>query len=240
MADGPFRKTAVSAKAEPSQDRSIRLSPTPRLDEATVRAAYARWAPVYDFVFGRLALFGRFFDRAREAALAHINTRSGTVLEVGVGTGIALARYRPQLRVTGIDLSPEMLAVARRRVAAEKLDHVEDLLEMDATRLAFPDAAFDTVAVMFTITVVPHPDSVMAEVERVLKPGGEAVVISHFAAEGGWRRALEDRLTPITRKLGWRPDFPVARILNRPRLELVEIRPLPPIGIFSMVRLRRV
>jgi phosphatidylethanolamine/phosphatidyl-N-methylethanolamine N-methyltransferase len=240
MADLTRSKSAASAQARTATDPSLRVDPPAPLDQRTVLDAYARWAPVYDFVFGRLAVFGRFFDKAREVVLDHINTRSGNVLEVGVGTGIALGRYRPHLAVTGIDISPEMLAIARRRVAEERLDHVERLAEMDAGRLEFPDGAFDTVAVMFTITVVPHPDRVMAEVERVLKPGGEAVVVSHFASETGWRRAIEDRLTPVTRKLGWRPDFPIARILNRPGLQLVEARRLAPLGVFTMVRLKRV
>lgn len=239
MPNGPTRG-AAGAEAAPSRHASRRSDPAPRLDQSSVLQAYRRWAPVYDFVFGRSALFGRFFDRARAAALDHINQRTGTVLEVGVGTGIALARYARHLTVTGIDLSPDMLEVARRRVAEERLDHVADLIEMDASRLAFPDASFDTVAVMFTITVVPHPDQVMAEVERVLKPGGEAVLVSHFASDEGWRKGIETGLTPFTRKLGWRPDFPVSRILGRPGLRLVETRRLPPMGAFTMVRLERV
>lgn len=239
MPDAP-RRSAASVTEPATEGMLSRPRPAAQpLDQTTVLAAYARWAPVYDFVFGRTALFGRAFEAARETALDHINTRAGTVLEVGVGTGIALGRYASHLRVTGIDLSPDMLAVARRRVAEQGLSHVDALLEMDAGRLTFPDAAFDTVAVMFTITVVPHPDQVMAEVERVLKPGGEAIVVSHFASDVPWRRRIEDALTPVTRRLGWRPDFPVARILGRAGLRLVETRPLGPLGIFTMVRLVR-
>ncbi|NLH81959.1 MAG: methyltransferase domain-containing protein, partial [Phyllobacteriaceae bacterium] len=192
----------------------------PRLDEKAVLAAYSRWAPVYDWVFGRV------FEAGRRLAVEIINRRQGRLLEVGVGTGITLPRYEKHLRVTGIDLSPDMLAVARRRVEAQKLDTVEALLEMDATRLAFEEASFDTVAVMYAITVVPHPDAVMAEVERVTRPGGEAIFVSHFASESGWRRAIEQALTPLTKKLGWRPDFPIERILGRPGFELVERRRL--------------
>ena len=204
-----------------------------RLDEKAVLAAYSRWAPIYDWVFGRV------FDAGRRMAVKIINERQGRLLEVGVGTGIALPRYASHLKVTGIDLSPEMLTMARRRVEAEKLDHVEDLIEMDATRLAFADASFDTVAVMYTITVVPHPDAVMAEIERVTKPGGEAIFVSHFASESGWRKAIEHALTPFTKKLGWRPDFPIERILVRRGFELVERRRLGLFGIFTVAVLRR-
>lgn len=209
-------------------------------EQANVLSAYARWAPIYDFVFGKLVFFGAFFDRGRELAIDHINTRSGSVLEVGVGTGLSLARYQPHLAVTGIDLSPDMLKVARRRVAAENMSHVRDLIEMDAGNLKFATASFDTVAVMYVITVVPHPQAVLDEVARVLKPGGEAVIVSHFAANHGWRGWLERRIVPITQWLGWRPDFPIERILRHPDLEPVETRRLPPLGVFSIVRLKKV
>lgn len=204
-----------------------------RLDERAVLAAYSRWAPIYDWVFGRV------FDAGRRLAVKIINERQGRLLEVGVGTGLALPHYKPHLEVTGIDLSPDMLAVARRRVEEKKIATVAALHEMDATRLTFDDASFDTVAVMYTITVVPHPDAVMAEIERVLKPGGEAIFVSHFASESGWRQAIEHRLTPFTKKLGWRPDFPIERILGRRGFELVEKKRLGLFGIFTVAVLRR-
>lgn len=210
----------------------------PRLDPGHVLKAYHRWAPVYDFVFGR-SMFGRNFDRARTIAMDHLNTRIGDVLEVGVGTGLTLPRHRPDNRIYGIDISPDMLAIAEKRVAEAGLDNVAELRRMDAAALDYPNARFDTVAVMFTITVVPHPDAVMAEVERVTKPGGEAIFVSHFASENGARKAFEALITPITSRIGWRPDFPVSRILNRPGFEHLETRPLDKLGVFSMVRLKR-
>lgn len=209
-------------------------------EQANVLSAYARWAPIYDFVFGKLLFFGAFFDRGRELAIDHINTRTGSVLEVGVGTGLSLSRYRPDLDVTGIDLSPDMLKVARHRVAIEKLSHVRDLIEMDAGNLRFDSASFDTVAVMYVITVVPHPKAVLDEVARVLKPGGEAIIVSHFAANHGWRGWLERRIVPVTQWLGWRSDVPIDLILGQPDLEHVETRRLPPLGVFSIVRLKKV
>lgn len=224
---------AAEALAAPRQHRSSTPAPSAALDISSVLAAYARWAPVYDWVFGRV------FEAGRRAGVAHINGRQGRLLEVGVGTGITLPCYSPHLKVTGIDLSPEMLAKARRRVERQKIATVEDLREMDATALDFPDGAFETVAVMYTITVVPRPDAVMAEVERVTAPGGEVILVSHFASESGWRQAIERRLAPFTRKLGWRPDFPVDRVLGRPGLELVETRRIGLFGIFTLLRLRR-
>lgn len=224
---------AAAVTAREVADVSGNEDGAPRLDEKAVLAAYSRWAPIYDWVFGRV------FDAGRKRAVEIINERQGRLLEVGVGTGLALPRYKSHLKVTGIDLSPDMLAVARRRVAEQKIETVEALHEMDATRLAFADGEFDNVAVMYTITVVPHPDAVMAEIERVTKPGGEAIFVSHFASESGWRKAIEHFLTPFTKKLGWRPDFPIERILGRPGFELVETKRLGLFGIFTVAVLRR-
>ena len=163
------------------------------------------------------------------------------VIELGCGTGEYSLWYASHgaADVTGIDLSPDMLALARQKVEQGGLDHVEALHEMDATRLTFADGSFETVAVMYTITVVPHPDAVMAEVERVTAPGGEAIFVSHFASESGWRKAIEEVLTPFTKKLGWRPDFPIERILGRSGFELIEKKRLGLFGIFTVARLRR-
>jgi phosphatidylethanolamine/phosphatidyl-N-methylethanolamine N-methyltransferase len=206
------------------------LSRIVSIDADSVRRAYARWAPIYDVSFGRLAEAGRI--RAVDA----INRREGKVLEVGVGTGISLARYRRHLDVTAIDLSPEMLARARDKVADQRLDHVSAVLEMDASDLAFEDASFDTVVAMYVMTVVPEPEKVMAELERVCKPGGQVIIVNHFSAEGGVRGLVEKGLAPFAASLGWRPEFPVERVLGRGALTLTEQRPLQPLGLFTMLR----
>eukprot|EP01037_Dinobryon_pediforme_P023885 gene23885-25477_t len=148
----PGRQSRAVARTV-AADRDFAGNPIARFDQQTVLAAYSRWAPIYDFVFAKLFFFGAFFDRGRELAIEHINTRTGTVLEVGVGTGVALGRYAPHLAVTGIDLSPDMLAVARKSVVRGHMSHVRELREMDAGALEFPDDSFDTVAVMYTISV---------------------------------------------------------------------------------------
>jgi len=106
------------------------------LDTDAVRAAYRRWAGVYDAVFGAIFLV------ARRRVVALVNQLPAReVLEVGVGTGLALPYYAADRRVTGIDLSPEMLAQARRRVAERRLSNVVALREMDAEATDFADAA---------------------------------------------------------------------------------------------------
>ena len=200
------------------------------MDENAVKRAYARWAPIYDVSFGAVAQAGR------EHAVEAINLRRGSVLEVGVGTGMSLSKYNDHLKITGIDLSPEMLAKARKRVAREKLRHVDDILEMDASEMAFEDDSFDTVVAMYVMTVVPDPDKVMAELERVCKPGGEVFIINHFSQDFGVRGKLEKVIAPFAELLGWRPEFPISRVMMQENLILKEEIVMPPLGLFTMLR----
>ena len=209
------------------------MSKTKSLDVAAVLRAYARWAPVYDFSFGLIA------DPGRRQAVDHINNRRGRVLEVGVGTGISLPHYKRELNITAIDLSPDMLRRARSRVDAKNLDNVEAVLEMNAGALTFADEAFDIVVAMYVMTVVPDPERVMAELERVCAPGGEVIIVNHFSQEEGVRGWLEKRLAPLASTLGWRPEFPIDTVLTRDRLRLVEKRRLNPFGLFTMLRFVR-
>lgn len=204
-----------------------------RIDEQAVIKAYARWAPVYDWSFGPIADFGR------KRAIDIINQREGTLLEVGVGTGVALPRYAPHLTITGIDLSPDMLRKARSRVRARKLKNIAGLYEMDASELRFEDAAFETVVAMYVMTVVPDPVKVLAELERVCKPGGEVIIVNHFAQDHGIRGRIERWMAPAARAIGWHPDFRIETITHMTTLDLVETRSLKPMGLFTMLRFRK-
>jgi len=205
------------------------------LDQETLNRAYARWAPVYDVVFGPV------FERGRKATIEAAERIGGRILEVGVGTGISLPDYSRAHRLVGIDISLPMLRKAHKRVAERRLGNVEGLAVMDAKHLAFADGAFDVVVAQYVITAVPEPEATLDEFARVLKPGGEIILINHLGAERGVRRAFEQCFAPVARRLGWRPEFPWARIaawLARGRnVHLIERRPMPPLGHFSLVRL---
>ncbi len=209
--------------------------------KATVAKAYARWAPVYDLVFGAV------FDRGRRAAIAAAEQGcgplGGRILEVGVGTGISLTGYRPATRLIGVDYSEPMLRKAKQRVREHKLANVEMLAVMDAEHLAFPGNCFDVVVAQYVITAVPNPEATLDEFVRVLKPGGEIVLINHIGAEAGLRRAFEQGFAPLARRLGWRPEFRFGRLTDwvarHGGVRVIERRAMPPLGHFSLIRFAR-
>lgn len=224
---GGFSLATMAARIEALYREALQ-----RRAHAVLRRAYRRWAPIYDVVFGRM------MAAARRRAAAAAERVGGRALEVGVGTGIALPAYGPGLRVVGIDLSYDMLRRAARRINEEGLDRVDGLAVMDAARLGFADRSFDVAAAMFVITVVPDAEAVLAELARVVRPGGEVVVVSHFASAGGLRAGVERLLSGRSGRLGWQPDFPVEAVLGRPGLRLVERTALGSLGLFTLLRFR--
>jgi len=207
------------------------------IGNADVEAAYARWAPVYDLTFALVMRPGRV------AAAAAASRPGGLVLDVGVGTGLELPMFDKATRLIGVDLSGPMLAKARERVAAQGLRHVEGLLVMDAMHLAFPDASFDAVVAPYVLTVVPDPQASLDEWARVVKPGGEIVLVNHVGAERGLIAAAEAWLGRSSASLGWHPQFPWAVIgdwiASRPGMTLTERRPLAPFGLFTLTRIAK-
>ena len=204
------------------------------LDKATIAKAYARWAPVYDVVFGAV------FDRGRKAAIAAAERIGGRILDVGIGTGLSLTDYSRNNRICGVDLSEPMLRKAQERVAEFGLTNVDALAVMDAEKLGFPDGFFDVVVAQYVITVVPDPEATLDEFARVTKPGGEIILVNHIGAEDGLRKAFERWFAPMARRLGWRPEFPWARLSRwadrTDGIRVIERRPMPPLGHFSLVR----
>lgn len=198
-----------------------------------VEKSYARWAPVYDRTFGAITQAGR------RRATAMLSELGGSVLEVGVGTGLSLRHYRGGVTVTGVDYSEEMLDKARAKVAEERLGNVTGLHRMDARELAFPAESFDHVACMHVISVVPEPERVMAEIARVVRPGGTVLVVNHFKREKGVLALAERLAAPLADLLGWHSDFDMARVLGEPRLRLAEEKNLPPFGMMTLLRLVR-
>ena len=179
------------------------------LEKRQVQRAYELWAPAYDFIFNWI------FAPGREAAIRHLDlTRQHSVLEVGIGTGLNLPLYPATCRLTGIDLSQEMLDKAVERVQTLTMPDVT-LKVMDATSMDFGENEFDRAIATYTISAVPDPISVLREMRRVVKPGGVIVILSHFRSERrvpGW---LEDLVAPVCTRLGWKSNLAMTPLLER-------------------------
>jgi len=191
---------------------------------------YRLFAGFYDIPFGAV------FAPGREAAVRLVNDRSGDrILEIGVGTGLSLPMFRPDARVTGIDVSPEMLAKARARIVQRKLAQVESMREMDAERLDFTDDSFDAVLALYVVSVVSDPARFGAEVRRVCKPGGRIVIVNHFASESGPMRRVERFLARFAGRIGFHADFRLDTFLAASGFKIVDRRQVNLFGYWTLL-----
>ncbi|BAL91198.1 putative methyltransferase [Actinoplanes missouriensis 431] len=159
---------------------------------------------------------------------------TGRILDVGVGTGRNLPHYRADATVTGIDLSPEMLAVARRSA-----QRPVDLREGDATRLPFPDGSFDTVVCALSLCAIPDPRAAIGEARRVLVPGGRLLLLDHIGSSRPPVRAAQWLLERVTIRAAGehftRRQLPLVRAAG---FEIVEVERLKA-GTIERVYARR-
>ncbi|SIQ36175.1 MULTISPECIES: class I SAM-dependent methyltransferase [unclassified Bosea (in: a-proteobacteria)] len=197
------------------------------------KRVYATWAKFYDKIYQRM------LARPQREAVAAACACGPEILEIGVGTGLTLAYFDPGSRVVGADLSLDMLRVAQRKVTGQKLAHVRGLTVMDACRLGFAAERFDAVTAQFVITLVPKPEQALAEMDRVLKPGGEIIISSRLVDDGGLLAPFWAAVAPLAKAVGWSSDFKVSRLTNwaaaSGRYETVHVGR----GYFKVVRLRK-
>lgn len=204
------------------------------VESRRVERVYSVLARVYD----------GFFDWAlwpgRKRAIARLAGVPGRrVLEVGVGTGLSLPLYPDGLTITGVDISEPMLDLARSR--ADEIGRSGVALHlMDARSLAFEDGAFDAVVAPYVISVVPDPDKVMAEIARVVRPGGTAIVVNRFATANRLVHAVERLLTPLTCWIGFRLDLPLETVTRAPGFKVERVESVNLFGMWKLVTLRRV
>jgi phosphatidylethanolamine/phosphatidyl-N-methylethanolamine N-methyltransferase len=220
----PTKEAALDAQSSTG-------SATTPVSRAQVERSYRRYAPMYDFVFGAVLSPGRvaMAQLVRSLAPEHI-------LEVGVGTGLTLGRYPAQARITGIDVSPEMLAAAQQKVSGEDAGRI-DLQVMDAEAMDFADGAFDCVTLPYVLSVTPNPDRLVAEVRRVCRKGGHIVIVNHFSGQPPWR-LLERLFRPLAGWLGFRSEFSLEHHVTRHRWKVLSVEPANLLALSRLIHIR--
>jgi ubiquinone/menaquinone biosynthesis C-methylase UbiE len=164
-------------------------------ETTATRRRYDRASRYYDWQVWPMERLG--MKRLRRLVLARVS--GPRILEVGVGTGVSLPDYAAGLDVDAIDLSPGMLARARRRSGILARVHLH---EMDVQTLAFPDATFNTVLATCVFCSVPDPIVGLKEIRRVLRPDGRVVLLEHVRPGGRRLGAIFDKLDPLVSRAG--------------------------------------
>ena len=201
-------------------------------DKATVQtqSRYNRIAPVYDLMEGIVERFA--FRRWRERVWAQVD--GNRILEVGVGTGKNLSYHPGGAQVTAVDLSDKMLERAQRR--AQELDSKIDLRLMDAQKLAFPDAAFDAAVATFVFCSVPDPALGLRELGRVVRPGGQILLLEHVRVNKPVIGKLMDFLDPfVVRLMGPHINRRTVENVRKAGLEIERIEELAPGGLVKLL-----
>jgi phosphatidylethanolamine/phosphatidyl-N-methylethanolamine N-methyltransferase len=200
---------------------------------AQVVRAYRFYAPFYDRLFGAVLEPGR---RALTDAVCALGP--ARILEIGVGTGLTLDRYPASASVVGLDLSEEMLEIARRRAATMPHRHIE-LLRMNAESMDFPSGAFDCVTLPYVLSVTPDPGRLRAEIRRVCRKGGAIFVLNHFGGSRFWW-LLEKVVQSAADRVGFRSDISFDEHVLRHDWEIRSVRDVNFAGLSKLVEIRNV
>ena len=197
--------------------------------EAHESKLYSELAPLYDKVFGKI-----FYSRLERVIEDSRIPCGASVLEVGAGTGTSFPAYPTHCQVTGIDLAPDMLARAQRKIAANGWTHIK-VLEMNALALNFPENSFDYVMAFHVVTVVPDPVAMINEARRVCKPGGKIVIVNHFTSDFPVLGLMTRSLDPVTRWLGWRTDLKLKPFIATTNLTVERVYKLSKASLYTVL-----
>jgi phosphatidylethanolamine/phosphatidyl-N-methylethanolamine N-methyltransferase len=200
---------------------------------AQVARTYRFYAPFYDRVFGAVLEPGR-----RALARAVCERSPASILEIGVGTGLMLDRYPRSATVVGVDLSEEMLDVARRRAGAMPDRRIE-LLRMNAESMDFPSGAFDCVTLPYVISVTPDPARLRAEIRRVCRKDGAIFVLNHFGGSRFWW-LLEKMARSAAGRIGFRSDISLEEQVLVHDWEVRSVKDVNFAGLSKLIEIRNV
>ncbi len=189
------------------------------MDDKSIIKSYKRVSSFYDYTFGQV------FRPGQKKLVNMMDCKSSDqVLEIGIGTGTSFRYYPETTSVIGIDISPDMLKKAKRRVEKELLQN-KQVIMMNGEQLHFPDNTFDKVVGMYVISVTQNPNTLIKEMKRVCKPHGDIYLVNHFSfdTDNVVIKLLEKGLMPVSKLLGWRPYFPFSEFNAYAKLNVQSI-----------------
>lgn len=201
--------------------------------QESLQNTYKRYAKVYDFTFGLI------INPGRKKVIEKLECKENhKILEVGVGTGLALPLYPKNVHITGIDLSHDMLDIAKVRVAEKELNNVH-LEYMNAEEMTFEDDQFDKVVALYVASVVPHPEKLIAEMERVCKPDGELYIVNHFCSTNPFIAFFEGLMSPIlTKMFGYQSGVKLDELVKLTGIEIIEQSKVNFLGNWTFLKVK--
>lgn len=201
------------------------------ISQKSIIKTYRFYAPIYDYAFGAIFEPGR--KALAEAACKHT---PGSILEVGVGTGLMLEHYPREARIVGIDMSNEMLVHANQRLPS-LCPHDITLHAMNAEAMDFADASFDCVTLPYVLSVTPDPERLVAEIRRVCKKDGIILILNHFSGSRFWW-LMERSLKPLADRVGFRSDFSFEEQILRHGWAVESVKSVNFLGLSKLVVIR--
>ena len=196
-----------------------------------VEKLYNRFSTFYDLIYGN-----KLFNNGRELAPEYLDLfPEAQLLEVGVGTGLAIPLMPRNIEITAIDFSQKMLNQTRKRLHSLGIHNVQ-LFKMDAMNLEFPDNSFDRILAAYFISTVPDPVKAILEMKRVCRPGGYLVFLNHFQYEVPVVGFMEKHLSTFFYRLGFYTGLNLRDLLAKTDLDVDSIEKIDTLGHFKAVR----
>ncbi len=199
---------------------------------SSVKKTYKILAKIYNLIYGKTLQNGRI---ALGKSLAHESNKK--ILEIGVGTGLMLNLYPPSSKITGIDVSTEMLLIAKKNVQILGLENIT-LLASNGEHTGLLTDYFDHVVLAYVYSVTPKPEELIQEAFRVCKPDGHLWILNHFSGMGGWN-LLEVLIEPCSRFLGFRSIFPFDEHVTSKNWNIVSIKRVNSFGLSRLIKIRK-
>lgn len=199
----------------------------------TVQQTYDKCSSFYDL------FFEPWLESGRKKALQSLDLKRGdTLLEIGIGTGLGLHLYPPDINLIAFDYSYGMLSQSKNK-AKDSCPCTMNLIQMDVQSMAFPDHSFDHILAAYVLTVVPDLEKSIAEILRVARPGAKVVIINHLPSSGGFFSCFESFFHPLFTKIGlFTLDRNIPEVLHSFGINDIEIEPSTFLGLHYVISFR--